>query len=265
MNKFDRYIKINKKAWNKKTPVHIKSNFYKNDQFIKVKNSLNAIEINAIGNVNEKSLLHLQCHFGQDSISLARMGAKVTGVDFSEIAIREAIKLSKKINIPVKFLKSNVLDLNLNKEFDIVFSSYGAIGWLPDLNIWAKNIATHLRKDGLFLLTEFHPFFEFIKDSSNNYFYDPNPLIEIEKGSYTDGGVGLTTETYWWNHSLSDIFYALKSNGLILTHFEEFDYCPYPLDGMIEKEKGKYILETKKNNSIPYVFNLKATNKKNSK
>ena len=103
MNKFDRYIKINKKAWNKKTPVHIKSNFYKNDQFIKVKNSLNAIEINAIGNVNEKSLLHLQCHFGQDSISLARMGAKVTGVDFSEIAIREAIKLSKKINIPVKF------------------------------------------------------------------------------------------------------------------------------------------------------------------
>ena len=81
------------------------------------------------------------------------MGAKVTAVDFPETAIKEDIKLSKKINIPVNFTEVDILDLKLNKEFDIVFSSYGAIGWLSDLNMWAKKFATYLKKGGLFLLT----------------------------------------------------------------------------------------------------------------
>lgn len=167
------------------------------------------------------------------------MGAKVTAVDFPEIAIKEDIKLSKKINIPVNFIEVDILDLKLNKQFDIVFSSYGAIGWLSDLNMWAKKFATHLKKGGLFLLTEFHPFLELIKDNGYNYFYDYYPDIEIEKGSYTDGGLELTTKSYWWNHSLTDIFSVLKINGLRFTHFEEFDYSPYLIEGMIEKEKGK--------------------------
>ena len=261
MTEFKKHIETNKKAWNKRTPVHIKSNFYNNDEFMREKNSLKLIELNAIGNVTEKSLLHLQCHFGQDSISLARMGAKVTAVDFSDVAIKEAKKLAKKINTRVEFIESDVLDLKLKKEFDIVFSSYGVIGWLPDLDMWAKTISDHLKKGGLFLLTEFHPFLELIKDNGYDYFYDSNPDIEIENGTYTDGGSELVTKTCWWNHSLTNIFSALELNGLKLTHFEEFDYSPFLLDGMIKKEKGKYVLDKRKENSTPYVFNLKATKK----
>ena len=189
------------------------------------------------------------------------MGAIVTAVDFSDVAIKEAKKISEEINVPVKFVENNVLGLKLNEEFDIIFSSYGVIGWLPDLDKWASTIAIHLKKGGMFLLTEFHPFLELIKDNGYDYFYSPKPDIEIENGTYTDGGSKLITKTCWWNHSLTDIFSALESNGLKLTHFEEFDYSPFLLDGMTKKEEGKYVLETRRNKSTPYVFNLKATKK----
>ena len=261
MTNFNRYIKINKDAWNKRTPVHIKSNFYNNKEFKNGKNSLNSIELNAIGNVKRKNLLHLQCHFGQDSISFARMGAKVTAVDFSNIAINEAKKLSLETNIYVDFIEDNVLKLNLNKQFDIIFTSYGVIGWLPDLNKWARTISNHLKQGGLFLLTEFHPFLELIKDNGYNYFYTPEPDIEISKGTYTDGGSRLVTKTCWWNHSLTDIFMSLEANGLKLTLFKEFDYSPFLLEGMVKKETGKYVLEKRAKNSTPYVFVLKAIKK----
>ena len=92
------------------------------------------------------------------------------------------------------------------------------------------------KKGGLFLLTEFHPFTDLIKDSGYDYFYKPEPDIKNTKGTYTDGGSKLVTKTCWWNHSLTDIFKALESNGMKLNLFEEFNYCPYKLEGMIEKE-----------------------------
>ena len=94
LTEFKIHIETNKKAWNKRTPIHIKSKFYNNEEFKKGKDSLKPIELNAIGDVKGKSLLHLQCHFGQDSISFARMGAKVTGVDFSDAAINEAKRIA---------------------------------------------------------------------------------------------------------------------------------------------------------------------------
>lgn len=261
MNSFDKYLKINKEAWNKRTPIHIKSDFYNNAEIINGGNSLNTIELNAIGDVRDKTLLHLQCHFGQDSISFARMGAKVTAVDFSDVSINEAKKMAKETKINIDFIENNILDLNLSKKFDIIFSSYGVIGWIPDLNKWGKTISKHLKKGGLFLLTEFHPFLELIKKNGYDYFYNPKPDIETNHGTYTDGGKEIVTTTCWWNHSLTNIFSALESNGLKLTSFEEFDYSPYLLENMIKKTKGKYVLENRKNNSTPYVFNLKATKK----
>ena len=261
MTHFKRYLEINKTAWNKRTPIHIKSNFYNNEKFKTSGKSLHSIELDAIGNIKNKTILHLQCHFGQDSISLAKLGAQVTAIDFSNIAINEAKKLAKEMKIDVTFIEENVLELNLQKKYDIIFSSYGVIGWLPNLNAWGKSISKHLKRGGLFLLTEFHPFLEMTKDNGYDYFYNSKPDIEIEKGSYTDGGDSLETTTCWWNHSLTDIFAALESNGLKLTSFEEFDYSPFLLEGMIEKRQGKHVLEKRKNLSTPYVFNLKATKK----
>ena len=181
------------------------------------------------------------------------MGAKVTGVDFSDVAINEAKKISKEIGTPVHFVESNIEELRLNQKFDIVFSSYGAIGWLPDLDKWGKTISHHLKKGGTFLLTEFHPFVAIIQDNGYDYFYNPRPDIELAKGTYTDGGADLITKTCWWNHSLTNIFTALESNGLKLSLFEEFDYSPFLLEGMIQKEEGKYVLEKRKEKSTPYI------------
>ena len=261
MKTFKYYLEKNKNAWNKRTPIHIQSKFYNNLEFKKNKNSLKSIELNEIGDVNQKSILHLQCHFGQDSISLMHMGAKVTGIDFSNVAINEAKKLAKETNTNVTFIEEDILKLNLNKKFDLVFSSYGVIGWLPDLKKWGSIISNHLKKGGEFLLTEFHPFIALLDNEQWDYFYNKTPDIETENGTYTDGGENLTTTTCWWNHSLTNIFVALESNGLKLTSFKEFDYSPFPLKGMIKKEKGKYVLENRKNQKLPYVFSLKAIKK----
>jgi SAM-dependent methyltransferase len=261
MEKFEKYIETNKKAWNTKTPVHLRSAFYNNEEFKKGKTSLKSIELDAIGEVKGKSLLHLQCHFGQDSISLARMGAKVTAVDFCAVAIAEAKSISKEINTDVRFLENDVLSLDLKEEFDIIFSSYGAIGWLPELNKWGATVSKHLKKGGTFLLTEFHPFIDLLDENQYDYFYKEEPDIELENGTYTDGGENLKIRTCWWNHSLTDIFTALESNGLKLKFFQEFDFSPYCLRGMTEKSEGKFVLEKRINQKLPYVFNLKATKK----
>jgi len=259
MSEFDSHIKKNLQSWESRTPIHLESRFYDNEKFKESKNSLNPIERSILTDVNNKSLLHLQCHFGQDTLSWANLGAHATGIDFSPSAIAAAKQLSKDINVSCHFIESNVLELDLKEEFDIVFSSYGAIGWLPDLNKWGEVVAKHLKKGGTFLLVEFHPFMGLI--DGYDYFFDKNMPIESEEGSYTDGGEGQVNEYYWWSHSLTEIFVALESNGLKLQAFEEYDYSPYKLDGMIQIETGKYILEKRKQQSLPYVFSLKATKK----
>ena len=144
------YKEINRQAWNIKTAIHIDSDFYDNDSFLKGRNTLNSIELDMLGDVHGKSILHLQCHFGQDSISLARMGAEVTAVDLSEKAIENARIFSKQLGFDVNFICSDIYDLPeiLDQKFDIVFTSYGVIGWLPDLDSWAQLISNYLKPHG---------------------------------------------------------------------------------------------------------------------
>ena len=259
MSDFSQHFKKNLQSWENRTPVHIESRFYDNEKFKSTKYSLNHIERSILQDVSNKSMLHLQCHFGQDTLSWANLGAIATWVDFSPSAIKTAKELSDEINVPCRFLESNVLELNLDEEFDIVFSSYGAIGWLPDLNKWGEVIAKHLKKGGTFLLVEIHPFVSLFE--GNDYFFDKDMNIEKEKGSYTDGGENMNSEFYWWNHSLTEIFVALESNGLKLQSFEEYNYTPYPVKGMVERDPGKYVLEDRKQQNLPYIFSLKATKK----
>ena len=141
------YLEINKQTWNNKTEVHIDSEFYDNENFLKGKSSLNAIELKLLGDFSNKKILHLQCHFGQDSLSLARLGAKVTGVDLSDQAIEKAKEFNEKLNLDAQFICCDVYDLpnHLDEKFDIVFTSYGTIGWLPDLTKWANLVSKFLK------------------------------------------------------------------------------------------------------------------------
>ena len=262
MNTLNKHIDLNRQSWEDRTAVHLKSEFYDLESFKRDPMSLKAIELDALTDVKGKSLLHLQCHFGQDSLSWAKKGAHVTAVDFSPAAIAAAKQLSEEIETPVRFIESNVLTLDLEEEFDIIFMTYGTLGWLPDLKTWGAVVAKHLKPGGTFFISEFHPLIDLLDEKTQyGYFFDENTTTTKEVGSYTDGGEDMKTEYCWWSHSLTEIFVALESNGLKLQAFEEFDYSPYHLIGMIERQEGQYVLENRAKQSLPYVFSLKAVKK----
>ena len=110
-------------------------------------------------------------------------------------------------------------------------------------------------------MTEFHPFYQMIQGEGYDYFYKNQPDVEVSKGSYTDGELELESTTFQWNHSLTDIFAALENNGLKLTSFQEFDYCPFLLRDMVQKEKNKFVLKKRMDKSTPYIYNLTAVKK----
>ncbi|MDR7119682.1 class I SAM-dependent methyltransferase [Rheinheimera soli] len=148
------YLQINKNAWDKRTEVHVDSKFYDLDSFKKGKCSLNPVELNEVGNVEGKSLLHLQCHFGQDTLSWARLGAIVTGVDLSSNAIGQANALKNDLGLEATFIESDVCQFGREhtKQYDIVYTSYGVLCWLPNLDEWANTIAKSLKTGGCSIL-----------------------------------------------------------------------------------------------------------------
>ena len=260
------YLKVNKKSWNNKVESHIKSTFYNVEEFLNGASSLNNIELNLLGDVQGKSILHLQCHFGQDSISLERMGAKVTGVDLSDKAIENARDLAKKAQVKTAFICCDVYDLpnHLNKQFDVVFTTYGTIGWLPDLNKWAQVVSTFLKPNGQFVFVEFHPVvwmfdnnFEYIK---YNYF-NTETIIETETGSYADKDSRTKHKSITWNHSISDVINGLIKNGLTIQSFDEFDYSPYDCFNKTVKVESKKFRIEHLDNKIPMVYAIKAIKK----
>ncbi|MEM9921253.1 MAG: class I SAM-dependent methyltransferase, partial [Bacteroidota bacterium] len=170
------YLAVNKESWNKRAVVHYDSEFYDNASFLAGRSSLNPIELELLGDVTNKSILHLQCHFGQDTLSLARLGAQVTGIDLSDQAIEKAKLLSAESGVPATFLCCDLYSLptQLDQQFDIVFTSYGTISWLPDLDRWADVVAHFIKPGGRFVFAEFHPavwmFSDDFSEVAYNYF-----------------------------------------------------------------------------------------------
>ena len=155
----ERLFEANRAHGDEATPIHVRSAFYDVAAFKAGKTSLQRIEIEELGDVKGKTLLHLMCHFGLDTLSWARAGALVTGVDFSSEALVQARGLAEELNIPAHFVETNIYELPsvLEERFDIVFTSYGVLCWLPDLAEWARIIARSLRQGGTFHMLEDHP------------------------------------------------------------------------------------------------------------
>lgn len=257
------YIEINKKTWDSKVETHFESDFYDVKSFLNVKSSLTAIDLELLGEIKGKKTLHLQCHFGMDSISLSRLGAKVTGIDFSEDAINKAKELAKSANEDTQFLVSDVYNLPnvLNEKFDLVYTSFGVIGWLPDLKKWAEVISHFLKPDGELVFAEFHPViwmhdddFEEVKYS----YFNEEPIVETYEGTYADPNASIVNHTMTWNHAISEVLENLLESGLELTSFKEYNYSPYPCFRHIEEfEEGKWRIK-KFGNKLPMVYGLKA-------
>lgn len=265
----ENYIEINRKSWDAKVDPHLKSDFYFVNEFIKGRTSLNSIELELLEDVKGKEILHLQCHFGQDSISLARLGAEVTAVDFSGKAIAAAEELNTKCNTNVEFIVSDVYELNkvLHKKFDIVYSSYGVIGWLPDLEKWAKLISGFLKPGGKLVFVEFHPFVWMYDDDFTmvkyNYFNE-KPIAETYEGTYADQLAPIVQDYVMWNHPTSEVLQSLLNENLELETFREYNWSPYPCFKHNEEfEKGKFRIP-QFGGKIPIVFSLVAQKKTNT-
>lgn len=257
------YLKMNKASWNKVVQSHWDSEFYDNQNFIKGQSSLNDIEHPLLGNLENKSLLHLQCHFGQDSISLARLGAEVTAVDFSEEAIAKAQELSQLTQQPVDFICSDVYALPEHHQglYDVVFSSYGTIGWLPDIVQWANVVHHFLRPGGRVLLVEFHPFVWMYDEKLENIeysYFNREKIVEKSSGSYADPDSGIAFHSTTWNHPLSDVFQAVLSNGMQITQFKEYDYSPYQCFSGMEKVGDRKFRIKDFGDKFPLVYALEA-------
>lgn len=253
----------NRETWNKKVAIHANSDFYDLPGFKAGKSSLNHYEINALGDVSGKSLLHLQCHFGMDTLSWTRMGATCVGVDISEEGIKLARALNNELGLNAEFVCCNVLDTSqhFSQHFDIVFSSYGTIGWLPDLVPWAKMIAERLKPGGIFYLIEFHPIawmFDYTVDPPKmKYGYHQKEAIYEEyEGTYAeDGREKMVSKEYGWNHSLGEVINALIDAGLTLTYLNEYDASPYDVfPDLVKNENGMFELKEKQ---YPLLFELK--------
>ncbi|MFT3890557.1 MAG: class I SAM-dependent methyltransferase [Anaerolineales bacterium] len=265
----DEFLRANQTLWNEWTAEHEKSPFYKVEEFKAGKERLKSIELEEVGDVNGKTLLHLQCHFGLDTLAWARHGATVTGVDLSNESIALAKSLSAELNIPANFVCSDVLTLPdaLQGQFDIVFSSYGILHWLRDLNRWAQVIAHFLKPGGFFYIVEDHPFMRvFSFDSNaqnlkvdNPYFFSEEPYRAESTGSYATNFVGQNRTYYMWDHSLGEVVNSLIGAGLRIEFLHEFPVAlrakfPNMVEG--EDHYWRFIHE---HNMVPLLFSLKAS------
>lgn len=257
------YKKVNKDSWNKRVAVHLESDFYDVPGFLAGKTSLKNPELSLLGDISGKSVLHLQCHFGQDSISLARMGAKVTGIDLSDAAIEQAKELNRKCGTDASFVASDVYDLpnHLEGQFDIVFTSYGTIGWLPDLDKWAHVVNHFLKDGGKFIFAEFHPAIWMFDDDHEKVFYSyftSEPIVETYSGTYAQPNSEVEVQDISWNHGLAEVMTSLLNQGLNIRHFQEYDYSPWNcFRGMQEDNPDEFRI-AKFGNKVPLMYTLVA-------
>lgn len=262
----DKYQKQNKKHWDEITPVHEKSG-YDVKGFKAGGCTLKSVEVEEMGDVKGKSLLHLQCHFGLDTLSWARRGAKATGADFGGEAIKLARKLSQETGVKADFICSDIYELpkKLNKKFDIVFTSYGVLTWLQDLKKWAEIINHFLKRGGYFYIAEQHPFsYVFDNESGTKklevtapYFHNPKPIKWAPGNDYADPTFTSSHSTYEWSHPIGEIADALIGAGLKIEFLHEFPFVCYKAMPFMHQGKDGYWRI--KGDPIPLTFSIKAS------
>ncbi len=260
------YIERNRELWNDWAEAHVDSDFYDVDSFRDGTTALKHVELKELGDVRGNTLLHLQCHFGLDTLSWAREGAVATGVDISENAIAIAESLADELDIDTEFVCCDVYDTrdHIEETFDIVFASYGAIPWLNDLKRWAAVVADSLNDGGRFYMVEFHPLLRTFDDDGNpfasNYFFKHDPSeFEVER-SYASEDVDDSLKSFEWAHTIGDIVSALVAAGLRIDFVHEFPYSTYDCFPFLKEiDEQQFIIEGLEFKNVPLMFSIMAT------
>ena len=241
------WFDANRALWNDRTPIHARSDFYGVAKFKEGARVIQDFELEEIGSVAGKSLVHLQCHFGMDTLDYARMGARVTGLDLSEASIDAARELAAEIHVTeARFVVANVYDAVevLHETFDVVYTGRGALNWLPDIHRWAKVVTSLLAPDGFFYINEFHPFVDTFADDQLKLQYDY--FTRAEGYAFDDGSTYVGTDdqtentrSYEWIHPISEVITSLIEAGLRIDHFREHDFTLYErFPFLVKQERG---------------------------
>lgn len=227
--------RANRAMWDERVDLHVESDLYNVPGFLAGQCRLRDFEPGELGSVEGRTLLHLQCHFGLDTLSWARRGAVVTGIDFSEPAIEAARKIARHADIPATFEVCDVYETaaTLDRTFDIVYTGLGALCWIPDLDAWAREIVRLLVPGGTFYMSEFHPFTDVFGEDdlvvTESYFDDGRPFRDETSGTYSDRSAKTSNNlSYSWTHPLSRVITALLKVGLTLDSLAEHEYTVFP-------------------------------------
>ena len=227
----------NRASWDERVPIHTASEFYDVEGWLREGRGPRPAEVEALGDVTGLDLVHLQCHFGLDTLAWARAGATVTGLDFSEPAIEQARVLAGRAGLEDRatFVWANVydaVDALGSSTYDVVYVSLGALCWLPSVDQWAAVVAALLRPGGRLYVHDVHPLSDALADDDlvveHTYFEEPEPYIDDSGFTYTDGTYTLSIKrNYSWNHGVGETVTALIRHGLTLEWLQEHDYTSF--------------------------------------
>jgi SAM-dependent methyltransferase len=254
----------NRATWNRAVDLHVNHPEYRTQEVIDGGSSLKRIELEALGDVRGKTLLHLMCHFGLDTLSWARQGAIVTGVDISERSIEVANEIKKNAGLEAAFIRSDVLDLIgvIDRKFDFVFQSYGTHIWLSDLDRWAAVIAHYLKPGGVFFIIDGHPASDlFLFPDENPNYFDSVPRREANPTDYCDRDTRIEGEHIEWQHPVSKMVNALIGAGLTIERLDEYNFGYYRFAPDWIELPDHYYLPPTGPTKFPMMLGIKARKK----
>ena len=259
------WLAVNRANWNERVPIHAASAFYDLPGFVAGKGVLRDFELDEVGDVVGKKLLHLQCHMGQDTLSWARRGAVVTGLDFSEKAVQAARTLAEQVGAAdSSFVMADVygaVEALGGQTFDIVYTGLGALCWLPDLDRWAQTAAALVAPGGFLYLAEFHPYSDILAEDGRTVEYDyfrQDATVWDEPDTYTDGGkLTQSTVTVEWQHGIGEVVSALAKAGLRVEFLHEHEFTLFARFPALERSGGRFTFPAG-HPRIPLIYSLRA-------
>ena len=269
------WLALNRANWDARAPIHASSRFYDVPGFVAGRSALRDFELAEVGDVSGRTLLHLQCHIGTDTLSWARLGATVTGLDFSGPALETARSIAEQIGATdARFVESDLYEAATALEgrtYDIVYTGLGALCWLPDIERWARTAASLVAPGGFLYLAEFHPFSDILADDGKTVeldYFSTEPRVWEEGVTYTDyapgendtDGASLSEHAVSvdWQHGLGDVVSALIAADLRIELLHEHDYTLFPRFPHLLVEGDRYRLPPDQPR-IPMIYSIRAS------
>ena len=263
------WLALNRANWDARAPIHASSRFYDVPGFVAGRSDLRDFELAEVGDVNGRTLLHLQCHIGTDTLSWARLGATVTGLDFSAPALETARSIAEQIGATdARFVESDVYEAATaldGRTFDIVYTGIGALCWLPDVERWAKTAASLVKPGGFLYLAEVHPFSDILADDGKTVeldYFTTDPRVWEEGVTYTDYTDGAPLREHAvsvdWQHGLGDVVSALIAADLRIKLLHEHDYTLFQRFPDMLVEGDRYLLPPGRPR-VPLLYSIRAS------